>query len=131
MLHDIFHNNLKSRVYGRIYSYKYCRLLLRIHHRLFCEDNFTSKNFKKLSLVEPLFNIRDDYSLQTTTLLNCVTDDFMRAFWNSYAENFGKLSQNHMQWSFLLTQLYEYSLQSTGELHYRYILEVLRKERMF
>ena len=108
-----------------------CYQKIGIHHRLFYGDNFTSKNFKKLSLVELLFNIRHEYSLQTTILLNYITDDFMRAFWNSCAENFGKLSQNHMQWSFLLTQLYEYSLQSTGELHYRYILEVLRKERMF
>ena len=55
----------------------------------------------------------------------------MRAFWNSCAENFGKLSENHMQWSSLLKQLHGYSLQLTTGLHYRYILEVLRKERMF
>ena len=24
---DIFHNNLKDKVYGQVYSYKYCRLL--------------------------------------------------------------------------------------------------------
>ena len=28
------------------------------HHRISCGDNFTSKNFKKLSLVESYFNIR-------------------------------------------------------------------------
>ena len=102
-----------------------------VHYRLFCGDNFTSKNFKKLSLVESVFNIRQEYSLQTTTLLNYVTDDFMRAFWNSCAETFGKLSENDMQWSSLSTQLHEYSLQPTTGLHYRHILEVLRKERMF
>ena len=25
--HDIFHNNLKDKVYGQVYSYQYCRLL--------------------------------------------------------------------------------------------------------
>ena len=27
----------------------------------FCGDNFTSKNFKKLSLLESLFNIKQEY----------------------------------------------------------------------
>ena len=40
-----------------------------IHHRISCGDNFTSKNFKKLSLVESFFNIRQDYSLQLRTLV--------------------------------------------------------------
>ena len=107
-----------------------------IHHRLFCVDNFISKNFKKLSLVESLFNIRLEYSLQTTTLLNSVTDDFMKAFWNSCAENLSekpiiwKLSEEHM-WSCILIQLHEYNLQPTTGQHYRDILEVLRKERIY
>ena len=38
---------------------------IRIHHRTFCGDKFTSKKLKKLSLVESLFNIKHEYSLQT------------------------------------------------------------------
>ena len=53
---------------------------IRIHNRLFCGNNFTSKIFKKLFLVESRFNIRQGCSLQPRTLLNCVTYDFMRVF---------------------------------------------------
>ena len=38
---------------------------IRIHHRNFCGDKFTSKKLKKLSLVESVFNIKHEYSLQT------------------------------------------------------------------
>ena len=37
-----------------------------------------------------------DYSLQPRTLLNFVTDDFMRVFLNTCAEDFGKLSEKHI-----------------------------------
>ena len=53
---------------------------IRIHNRLLCGNNFTSKIFKKLFLVESRFNIRQGCSLQPRTLLNCVTYDFMRVF---------------------------------------------------
>ena len=42
-------------------------------------------------------------------------------------ENYQK---ERMYWSSHLIQLHEYSLQPTTGLHYRYILEVLRKEKM-
>ena len=59
-----------------------------IHEILFCGDNCTSKNFKKFSQVDSLFNIRQDYSIQPPrTLLNVVTDKLIRMFWNSCAEN--------------------------------------------
>ena len=45
-----------------------------IHHKLFCGDNFASKDFKKLPLMESLFKIKQEYCLQTTTLPNCVTE---------------------------------------------------------
>ena len=66
---DIFRSG--GNVYGQVYSYNYCRLLTKIgiHRRISCGDNFTSKNFKKLSLVESFFNIRQDYSLQLRTLV--------------------------------------------------------------
>ena len=47
------------------------------------------------------FNIRQHYSLQPGTLLNSITDDFMRVFCNSCAEIFGKLSEKRMWWNFL------------------------------
>ena len=72
-----------------------------------CGDNFTYKNFKKLSLVESLFNITHYYSLQPRNLLNSDADDFLRVFWNSCPEIFGKLSEKHNYWSFLLIQLQE------------------------
>ena len=53
---------------------------IRIHHRFFCGDNFTSKNFRELYLVELLFNIKQGYSLQPKTLLSSITYDFMRVF---------------------------------------------------
>ena len=79
----------------------------------FCGDNFTTKNAKKLSLMESPFNTTRDYSLQPRTLLNSITDDFIKVFWNSCAENFGKLSEKRILWIFLLTQLHEYNLQPT------------------
>ena len=42
---------------------------IEIHHRFFYGDNFTSKNFKKLFMMESLFNITQDGSLQLNTLL--------------------------------------------------------------
>ena len=55
----------------------------------------------------------------------------MRVFWNSCTETFTKLSEKNMWWSSLLLELQEYSLQPTTGKHYRYILRVLRKERVF
>ena len=42
-----------------------------IHHILFCGDNFTSKNFKKLSLLESLFNIIINNNLTITFTKKC------------------------------------------------------------
>ena len=64
-----------------------------IHHRLFCGDISTSKSFKKLSLVESLFNTRQDYSLQPRTLLSSVTDDLMKLFWNSCTKKLWKIAR--------------------------------------
>ena len=81
--HGIFHNDLKDNLYGQVYSNLQIFQIatnIGIHHRTFGGDNFTSKNFKKLSLVDTLFKMIQDYSLQPETLLNSVTDDLMRAF---------------------------------------------------
>ena len=43
-----------------------------------CGDKLTYKNFKKLSQVEALFNITQNYSLLPRALQNCAVDDFMR-----------------------------------------------------
>ena len=51
-----------------------------MHHRLFSGDNLTSNNFKELSLVESFFTIKQDYGVQSRTLLNSITDDLMRVF---------------------------------------------------
>ena len=56
-----------------------------------CENNFTSKNLKKMPLVESLFNIKQDYRVKPRTLLNSITDVFIRVFWNRSAKKFGKL----------------------------------------
>ena len=52
---NIDNNNLKSSVYGQVYSEKHWRLLPK-HCRPFCGDNLISKHFHKLSLVESFFN---------------------------------------------------------------------------
>ena len=96
-----------------------------IQHRLFCGDNFTSKNFKIFQI--SLFNITHDYSLQSITLLDSITDYFIRVLSNSCTENFGKLTEKRTWWSSLLIELHEHSLQPTTGC----ILEVPRKERMF
>ena len=64
---------------------------IEIHHILFCRDNLNSKNFKELSLMESLLKIKQDYSLQARTLLNSITDDFMKWLWNSCIGNFARL----------------------------------------
>ena len=120
---------LQQNVYGQVYSYKYCRLLPK-------EESITDffvgvMSPPNISIVTALFNIRHEYSLQTTTLPYCVTDDFTRAFRNNCPKNFGKLSEKRMYWSPLLLQLYKYSIQPTTGLLYRCILEILRKKRMF
>ena len=40
-----------------------------IRQSLLVGDNFTSKRFRELSLVESFFNIKQDYCVQTRTLL--------------------------------------------------------------
>ena len=103
-----------------------------IHHRPFCGDNFNSKNFEKLSLVESLFNITQDYSLHPRTLINPVTDDSIKCL-NSSAENFGKYQRNvcsGVPFYYSCTNTV-YSLPADRRLHYRYILKVLGKERIF
>ena len=64
---------------------------IEIHHILFCGDNLNSKNFKELSLMESLLKIKQDYSLQARTLLNSITDHFMKLLWNSCIGNFARL----------------------------------------
>ena len=74
-----FHNDLKDNIYGQVYSKKRW-YQNRNSSQTFLWDNFTYKNFKKLFLVESLFNITQDYSLQSKTILKSVTDDFMMVF---------------------------------------------------
>ena len=53
--HDIFHNNLKDNIKTNLFlQILQVATKIGIYHRLFCGDNFTSKNFNKLSLVESL-----------------------------------------------------------------------------
>ena len=97
--HDIFHNNLKDKGYRQVFPYKYCTFLQNknISQNFFLGgDNFTSKNFKKLSLVEWFFKLNQNCSIQTRTLQNSVTCNFIRLFWNSCAKIFGKLSEKRM-----------------------------------
>ena len=63
--HDIFHNDLKSNVYAQVYPYKYYRLLTKYEFitEFFVGINSPPKSW--LSLVESLFNIKHEYSLQT------------------------------------------------------------------
>ena len=51
-------------------------------------------------------------AVQWRTLLNSITDDLMRVFWNSCTKNFGKLSAKNIQGSYLLLELHNivYSL---------------------
>ena len=48
--------------------------------QIFSGDNFTSKNFKELSLVESFFNIKQDHGVQSRTLVNFITDILIRVF---------------------------------------------------
>ena len=125
--HDIFHNNLKDNVH--VYSHKYFKQ--ESNTDFFVGIILPPKISKNCRMVKSLFNITQGYSLQPITLLNSFTDDFIRVFSKSCTKNFGKLSEKRMWWSSLLIELREYSLQPTTEMHYRYILEELRKEWMF
>ena len=51
--HGIFHNKLMESLFLEILQ---VATGIRVHHRLFRGDNLIFKNFKKLSLVESLFN---------------------------------------------------------------------------
>ena len=74
-----------------------------------------------------------DYSQQPKTLLNSITDVFIRVFqgpfWNRCSKNFEIYTAKLMQWSFLWIKLHYYSLQSTTgpkTLPQNTFLEVLR-----
>ena len=127
--HDIFDNNLKNNVHEQVYSHECSKQ--ESNTDFFVGIISPPKISKNCGMVESLFNITQDYSLQPITLLNSFTDDFIRVFSNSCTKNFGKFSEKRMWQGFLLTELRKYSLQPTTGIHQRYILEVLRKERMF
>ena len=67
---------------------------------IFCEAYLylISKSFKKLSLMQSLFLLKHRAILHRT-LLNTITDVFMRIFWNTYTENFGKYPEKSIQCS--------------------------------
>ena len=102
--HDIFHNNLKDNIMDKpiLTNIAGCyqnRNLLQIFS--FSWMQLHLKKFHQIVLDVVTFNIRQDYSLQTRTLLNFITDDFMRVFWNKCADIFVKLSEKRMWWSSL------------------------------
>ena len=124
--HDISHSKLKDTAVDK-----------SIHRnvvgcRLFCGDNFIFKNFTKFSLVESFLIKTQGCSMQPRTLLNSVTNDFMRVFLNSCTENFRKHPEKRRYWSYLLLQLHKYNLQlAIGKKINKTFLEVLRMKRMF
>ena len=77
--------------------------------RTFCRNDFISKHFKKFSMGSHFLIKTQDYSIQPRTILNSITDSFMRVFSNSYTKNFGKHPEN-------LCSMMEYILQPTAEL---------------
>ena len=125
--HDIFHNNLKDNVH--VYSHKYSKQ--ESNTDLFVEINLPPKISRNCRRVKSLFNITQGYSLQPITLLKSFTNYFNRVFLKSCTKNLGKFSEKRMWWSFFLIEFREYSLQPPTGIHYRYILEEHRKERMF
>ena len=113
--YDVFHNDLNDNVWKQVYSQKYCRLLPT---QEFMADfsvgiNSSPKIPKNCPQQSYFLAIAQDYSLQSRTLLNFVTNDFLKTYRNSSTKNFEKYPEKGMQLSFLLTQLHEYSLQPT------------------
>ena len=51
-----------------------------------------------------------EYGIQKRTLLNFVTDAFVRVFWNIFTENFGKYTEKRVKWSSLKRKLDDFSL---------------------
>ena len=64
-----------------------------IHHIFFYEAYLylISKSFQKLSLLEPLFLLKQSYSSQ-----NAVADVFMKIFWNTHTKIFGKYPEKRI-----------------------------------
>ena len=102
--HDIFYNKPKDNVYGLINLRNIPGCCLdrnpsqtsfveivwspKISGKCFLRSHFFAKKHRTL----PVYSL---YSLQPRTLQNCVTDDFMKVFWNSYTKNFGRNTKKH------------------------------------
>ena len=85
--------------------------------RFFCGENFTSKKFRELYLVELHFNIRQGFSLQPRTLLNSITYDFMRALEKAAPKTLENSERKTYVVEFVI-ELHKYSLQPTvGLIH--------------
>ena len=88
----------------------------------FSGDKIISKDSKKLSQVEPVFD-------QNRPLLNSITDDFMTVFLNDGCTKiFGRYPGKHLQLPFneivqLESAVYYWTTDTS--------LEVLRREKMF
>ena len=103
--HDFFHNNLKGSAYGQVIPRNIpCCYQNRNPSQSFCGDNFTFKNFKKLSLLELLLNIRPDNSPQPRILLKCVIASFH--FWEDVGKTaIMKVFKNYQKTSLVASPL--------------------------
>ena len=89
---NIFYSNLTcNNVYEKLFSEKYRRLLPEYESitNIFVGIVSSPKIWKN-GLWWSHVLIKQNYSLQPKTLLNFVTDAFMRVLWNYCTENFGK-----------------------------------------
>ena len=83
---NIFHNNLKENAYRQVYT-------TRTHCINFCREKFQE------IVVGAVTYLLKNRVIFHRTLINAITDVFMRIFWNTCTENFGKYSEKGIYWS--------------------------------
>ena len=111
----IFLNNLKSNIYGQVYSYKHCSLLSEQESITeFLQGLFHSLKLQEIVSGGVTFSLKHKTKVYCPKLLNSVTDDFIRDFWNSFTKT--KLENIQKNLCCGLSSKYKYSLHPTIEL---------------
>ena len=111
----IFLNNLKSNIYGQVYSYKHCSLLSEQESITeFLQGLFHSLKLQEILSGGVTFSLKHKTKVYCPKLLNSVTDDFIRDFWNSFTKT--KLENIQKNLCCGVSSKYKYSLHPTIEL---------------
>ena len=80
---NIFHKNLKENAYRQVYT-------TRTHCIIFCREKFQE------IVVGAVTFLLKNRAIFHRTLINAITDVFMRIFWNNCTENFEKYSEKRI-----------------------------------